>query len=158
MNRKKIGAALSAVTATLGGSDSSVAAIKSGDMSSVQSLSATLKTAMVSAGVELAAETDFGSMVPFMVGEAKTSRVISSGSLLSPSMTPGAESVSTEDGLRAFGIMSANDVAALSVESFDGRMTNNQQAFRFVLAAYSNTGDAFGEAFFPTVAIDPTKW
>ena len=53
------------------------------------------------------------------------------------------------------GVEDIIDASQLAVESYDGQATNNAIYFSIVHSLMAATQDKFGEAFFPTIAIDP---
>jgi hypothetical protein len=53
------------------------------------------------------------------------------------------------------GVEDIVDTATLAVEAYDGQATNNAIYFSIVHSLMAATQDKFGEAFFPTIAIDP---
>lgn len=53
------------------------------------------------------------------------------------------------------GVEDIVDANTLAVESYDGQATNNAIYFSIVHSLMAATQDKFGEAFFPTITIDP---
>jgi len=58
-------------------------------------------------------------------------------------------------GADVLGVEDMLDAATLSTEAYDGQATNNAIYFSIVSSFMAATQDKFGEAFFPTIVIDP---
>lgn len=107
----------------------------------IESLTAAQKDAAVKiASLAVSAGSSSGNMLEYL-GKLKTSN---DGVMVS------AEAMGVSDAI------GAGDVLKVSAESFDGQSLTNALTFSITFNLLAARQDEFGEAFYPTITIDPT--